>query len=285
MVGAVRSSSDALNYELLVRDAVGLDFYSEGYAAWTGTGFLTASLPLNAVDAVVQLDDTDNLDTVIIGGYALIDSEFVKVKNVDTANEQVTIARGVLDSVPAAHSAGARIMFLEASKIIAVTEYASGALPAAKILSRTGKGEMEEADAPTDIASAFNSRQARAYPPGNFKVNAVSYPASFTGQPTLSWSHRDRTQQVNSITEHSAASIGPETSTTYTIKIYDEDNVLRRTVTGLTGTSYEYTEAFERADCGLGPSDPLNTQLRFVLYSVRSGLDSWQSYDITVPRA
>lgn len=71
---------------------------------------------------------------------------------------------------------------------------------------------------------------------------------------------------------------------TYTLRIYDEDNILVRTEPNLTGTSYTYTEANERSDCGLGPTDPLNTQLRFELWSVRDGYDSWQRYDLTLPR-
>jgi hypothetical protein len=119
----------------------------------------------------------------------------------------------------------------------------------------------------------------RPYSPGNFKINNVSYPGAFTGEPTLSWSHRDRTQQTQSIIEHDAGNIGPEAGVTYTLKIYDAGNTLRRTETGLTGTSYTYTQADEISDCG-----SVQTKLRFVLTAVRDGYDSWQSYDITIPR-
>jgi hypothetical protein len=120
----------------------------------------------------------------------------------------------------------------------------------------------------------------RPYPPGNFTLNSVSYPTWFAGEPTLTWAHRDRTQQTNDIVEHDAANIGPEAGVTYTLKIYDEDNTLVRTETGLTGTSYTYTTANETSDCG-----GIQIRLRFVLYAVRAGYDSWQQYDITVPRS
>jgi hypothetical protein len=285
MVGAVRSSGDAFNYDLLVRDTPASTFESVGYVAWTPAGKLTADMLLNATDATVTLDENTDLDLGIVGDYVQIDNELLKIKAIDAGNRELTLARGVLDSVPAFHSTGARVWLIESSKAIVQQEYASAATPGVKVLPRTGKGELDEASAAIDTASAFDSRQARPYPPGAFKINSVSYPGNFTGQPTISWTHRDRLLQTGEITEHSATSIGPEAGTTYTLKIYDENNVLRRTETGLTGTSYLYTEANERADCSLSPTDPLNTQLRFVLLAVRSGLNSWQQYDSTVPRA
>ena len=94
------------------------------------------------------------------------------------------------------------------------------------------------------------------------------------------------------IVEHSETTITPEEGTTYTLLIYDETLTnLVRTVEGITLETYTYSEEDERSDCSLeGSGDPLNTQLRFVLKSVRSdssgeaGYDSWQSYDITVAR-
>ncbi|MBN1123591.1 MAG: hypothetical protein JXA82_01190 [Sedimentisphaerales bacterium] len=149
----------------------------------------------------------------------------------------------------------------------------------------TGKGQLEEGSAPIDNADAFAARQVRPYPPGRFRINDQSYPASFTGQPTISWAHRDRTQQTAYLVEHDESNIGPETGTTYTLRIYDEDDVLVRTETGLTSTSYTYTEANERADCGLGPTDPLNTQLRFELWAIRDGFESWQWYNLSIVRS
>lgn len=279
-VGAVRPSGDALNYEILVRDTPSSSFESEGYVAWTPSGKLTAMMLLNAVDVVIELSEDTDLDLALIGDYVQIDSELLKIKAIDTGNRQATLARGVLDSVPASHTAGTRVWFIESSKIVVQREYTATATPGVKVLPRTGKGELAEASAGIDTASAFNSRQSRPYPPGKFEINSVSYPASFSGAPTISWTHRNRLQQTGDIVEHSASSIGPEASTTYTLKIYGDGGALKRTITGITGTSYTYVDADEKADNG----GNLNAQLRFVLNSVRSSSNSWQSYDLTVPR-
>ena len=73
---------------------------------------------------------------------------------------------------------------------------------------------------------------------------------------------------------------------TYTIKIYDANNVLQATYDKDTfdspngpATPFAYTEAMEISDCG-----SIQTKLRFVIYSVRAGYDSFQSYDLTLQR-
>lgn len=280
-VSAKRPTDDAFAYELLVRDSLTGAFASVGQNGFTPNGLLTANLLLNADDAEIELSEADNLDAVQIGDYAVIGDEFVLVKDVDAANDTVTIARGVLDTVPVEHTAGDMIWFVGSMSAFYNREYVDGDQPGVKILPITAKGTFAEASATAVNASALDSRAARPYAPGNVKINNVSYPASFSGAPTITWTHRDRTQQTSAIVEHSAASIGPESGTTYTLKIYGDGGTLKRTVTGITAATYTYLDADEKADNG----GNLNSSLRFELWSVRDGLDSWQKYDITVNRA
>ena len=121
-------------------------------------------------------------------------------------------------------------------------------------------------------------RQHKPYPPGRFSFNTVLYPDAFKGVLTIAWAHRDRLQQTATIIDHEAISIGPEASVTYTLELYDEDGVLAKTYTGLTGTSQIWTT--EVADSG-----QLNNNVRAVLKAVRGGVDSHQSCDFTVDRA
>ena len=67
--------------------------------------------------------------------------------------------------------------------------------------------------------------------------------------------------QTVTLVAQDEASIGPETSVTYTLRIYGESDTLLRTETGLTGTSYTYASADEISDSGLGR---LNTRNNFV---------------------
>lgn len=52
----------------------------------------------------------------------------------------------------------------------------------------------------------------------------------------------------------------------------------------LTGTSYTYLAADEQTDSGFTPAR-LNTALRFELESVRDGLVSFNTWDLTITRA
>lgn len=278
MMGGKKPTIDSLDFELLIRNNLALSFETKGQQAYTATAALTEALPLNAADAVLALDGV--LRDVAAGSFAVIEDELVKVTvAVDSSGaEQTTIARGVLDTVPAAHANGTTIWFLEALAFLDVDELAAGRQPGAKLLTRTGAGRLGTGAAPISNADVFDSRQDRPYPPGNVKINGVSYPGNFgAGQPTITWSHRDRLQQLDSIIEHSEGNIGPEMGVTYTLEIYGVNfdsagtqTVLLRTETGITGTTYTYTEVDERSDSGLGPSDPLNDAIRFILYSIRT---------------
>jgi hypothetical protein len=284
-LAALKPVADAIDYGAYIRDSVTSDFIYSGNGDFTPTATIKAALNKNAADATIELENVQDLDLVAVNTYAVIENEVVKIKAVDTATNQITIARGILDTAPAFHDVAARMWFVGTESFFVNREYTVTETPGVKILPTTGRGQLAIADATAHNSAAMNSRQIRPYLPGALKINTVSYPTSFTGQPTISWTHRDRTQQTAYLVEHGEASIGPETGVTYTLNIYDENNALVRTETGLTGTSYAYTEANERADCTLGPSDPLNTQLRFELWSVRDGYDSWQKYDITAVRS
>jgi hypothetical protein len=219
------------------------------------------------------------------GGWSLGPEIVIpEIEMKEETDYKVVLARGCLDTVPSVHTTDDRIWFLGSVGHLASTKYTVADEPGVKFLPRTGEGVLDEADATAHNSDAFNSRMIRPYPPGNFKINSVSYPSSFTGQPTITWSHRNRTTQLTTIIEHSATGITPEAGTTYTLKIYDQSNNLVRTVSSISGLTYTYAWEDEMADCGLASGDALNTQLRFVLNSVRDGYDSWQSIDITVRR-
>jgi hypothetical protein len=116
------------------------------------------------------------------------------------------------------------------------------------------------------------------------KINTSAYPESIGGSDalTVSWSHRDRQlQTAGTLQDTTETDIGPEAGTTYTLRIYDEDDTLIRTYSGITGTSQTYPTATEESDSSHGR---LNGSLRIELESVRDSLTSHQHHDITVLR-
>jgi len=280
-------TSDSLDFETFMQQSGSLPFNSEGVAAFAFNATLTTGMFKEAQNVTIDIENTFGLTSVLDDSYAVIGNEMVKVVSVDTDNNQVTVERGVFDTVPEAHALGDFVYFIGDGYVNIETEYTDGDQPAFKILPRTGNGQLLEASASTQTADLLDSRFIRPYPPGNLKFNTESYPTflstAITGGFEITWAHRDRTHatQVGTIVLHTdATDYGPEAGTTYTIKVYDEDDVLARTVTGIAGTAYEYTEAFEISDNGA-----LQKQLRFEIYAVRDGFDSWLlGYDILIKR-
>lgn len=295
LIAAVAPVSDAYGFAYLIQHVIGLDFKIKGNAGgWCPSMTITNDMYMESADTIIDVSDTEDIDYILDDCYAIIGNEIIRVIASDSDSRQITIARGILDTVPEAHLAGSRIYFIGAGYEGVEVAYTNGDQPKIKILTKTGGGVLDEADASTLTADALNSRMIRPYPPGNLKFNGESFPTFLSSAIeegfVITWSHRDRTNitQLHSLVKHTdATDYGPEATTTYTIKVYDEDNNLIHTKDDLTTTDdeWEYTEAQERTDCSLGAEDPLNSQLRFVIYAVRDGYNSWNDgYDILIKR-
>lgn len=274
---AARPSSDSIDYDVYTKLSSGSTYNNVD----TGTFAPTATLVGNITPTTTSLTFAGGIDTDIVapGGYIIIDNEYLYLSTINTTTSTLTVSRGVLDTVPANHSDGARIWFAQDNTGVDGTARTSGTVNV-KMLPRTGLGSLAEAAAPADSITIAN-RQGKPYPPGNFKLNGASYPTSITGQLVVTWSHRDRTQGLGSFTSQSTGDIGPEAGTTYTVRLYDQNNVLRKTVTGITTTTYTWTT--ESADSGLS-GGALNTSVRATVASVVSGRESTYAQDWTTTR-
>ncbi len=274
---ANKPTSDAMGYDLHV-------LTSEGYA-FRGSGIHTPTAALlhavSATDTTLVLTGGQDLGSVQVGALAYLGDEAVVLKSAIEAGS-VTVARGVLDTVPVPHAAGTRLWVPgEDDCGYDDTEVPEDASVTAKCLTRTGRGVLPEDDAPADTL-AFVARAFRPLPPGNVKLNGAYFPTSITGPLVVTWAHRDRIQQTTpQIIEQDAGNIGPEAGTTYTVRAYDETDTLRRTVTGLTGTTWTWDT--ESADSGL--TGRLNTSLRVEVESVREGYESLQMWNVSTTRA
>lgn len=272
-----RPSAPAINYTVVTR---------QGSAAFAKVGvgdFAPSGLLVNAIgqtETALTLTNRVDLDLVQLNTYAMIDQEFVAVKTINASTGAVTVDRGVLDTVPAAHAAGARMTFIEGAQFFTNTQYLEGESLQAKVLPSTGIGTFAEGSA-TALNYTFAKRQIRPYPPGRVRVNGSDYSVSFiTGAVTVSWAHRSRLLQTAYLVTQSESSIGPETGTTYTVRIYGEAGSLRHTESGLTGTSWTYPIATEVSESGLGRP---NESLLIKLEAVRDGHTSWQAQQISIP--
>ncbi len=198
-------------------------------------------------------------DLVSIGIGTVSTNELAEVVSITPTT--LTLKRGMLDTVPMAIANNTRLMFIGSSAIPWTVrlpnEYALSESISVKLLTTTGQGTLPIGSAPADTVTvnSTSGRQFRPYPPGKVQVNGVAYPTTISGPFALTWAHRDRLQQTGQAPiDQSAANIGPEPGTTYTVRLYGEAGTLLRTATGLTGTSYTWTD--ELADSGSTDGDP-----------------------------
>lgn len=270
-LAVVRPASDAIDFELWTGVGAASPAYRDRQQ-FAPTATLATAIGLT--NTVLDLDGQVDLDLVTAPGWAVIEDEWVAVVDVDFDADQVTVARGVIDTVPTAHAAGVRIWFVSAGYAADATEYADGETVSALALPSTLKGRLDIGAAPSDDLTMAH-RFVRPYPPGKVRINTLDAPASIAGDMVLTWAHRDRTlQTAPDLVTQDAASIGPEAGTTYRLRIYnDVTDTLLRTETGLTGTTYTYTQATEAADNGGSPT----TRTRIELEAQRDGYTSWQA--------
>lgn len=277
---AGRPTPGAMNYELNSKTSSSSVYTPRAQAEFCPTAVLGADLIQEVASTTFYHSELD-IDLVSVGSYAYIDNEVVQVTAINTAIQSLTLTRGVMDTVPVPHSAGAQIWFADGSQGVDPTEYASGETVNVRMLTTTGKGTLALNSAPTDSLT-MNRRQDRPYPPGNVRINNVRYPQAAKNDLVISWAHRDRLSQTVSLIAQTNGNVGPEPGVTYTLRVYGEAGSLRRTYNGLTGTSQTYTLADDTADSGLGRP---NAALRIELETNRSGVISLQKQSIAFDRA
>ena len=239
---------------------------------------------LNAVaigqaSVVVPYVAGDRMDLVGLNTWAYLGGELVEITAVDLLAETITINRGIIDTHPRAHSAGTPIYFAENLVGRDPTPRTNGETVHVKLVARTYEDELDLASA-TDRSITLANRHERPWPPGNIRMNSAYFPVDISGELTVDWSHRDRTQQLTGFDAWSSGNIGPEAGTTYTLEIYGDGGGLKHTETGLTGNSYTYPTATEETENGGG----VNSSLRIRLWSVRDGWDSTEVFDFSFAR-
>jgi len=243
---AVRPNGVAINYGIHARTGAA-DYAEIGNGDFCPSATVVAAL--SKTTTAISLENAVDLDLVVAGGYAVIDAEYVLVSAIDAVDGVATISRGVLDTVPTEHAAGARIWFADSWQGVSSTEYADAEAIDVKLLTASSSGALSLAAAPVDSLT-FDQRHYRPYAPGKVLVNSGAYPEWIDGSAALalSWAHRDRLLQTAYIVEQSEASIGPEAGTTYNLRIYGEEDDLIKTFSGLSGTSQTYATTDETAD-------------------------------------
>jgi hypothetical protein len=263
---AVRPSNDAINYSIYTRVGSS-DYVRRGNGDFCPSATIVEALTKTTTS--ITLTSGIDLDIVVVGGYAVIENEYVLVSALDPIALTATISRGVLDTVPVSHVASSRIWFADGYQGFETTEYADTETVDVKLLPITGRGELAIALAPSDSLT-FDQRQYRPYPPAKIRFDTLEWPEIIEGSTdvVLTWAHRDRISQTAYIVEQGEASIGPEASVTYSVEVADEALTVLHSATGITA-----------ATATIPASSLTDGLLRFRLWAVRGGLSSWQLHE------
>lgn len=273
-------------YRILTKAASARSYIDRGTGLFAPNAQIGAALPAGVSNATVGYTEGQGLDQIEVGRYAYIDNEIVGVQSIDRTANTVTLIRGILDTVPAAHAQGARIWFADGFTGIDRTERTTSEAVDAKLLTLTGLGSLPESRA-TSARLTMTGRQGRPYPPGNFRINGQAYPAQVSGDLTITWAHRSRIQQTARFITQTDGNVGPETGVTYTLQIYGESGTKFKEWTGLTGTSQTYSVVQEEIDAGMKDSvgNPrVNRNLTIKISAVRDNLASWQTQTMSFGR-
>jgi len=276
---AVKPTADSFGYEVHVNAGGGFE-QSGDNGDFTPTAVLSAATKQEESSTIiVDLQSAKNLSVVESDTFALLGDQIVAVRSINTATGELDIDQGVIDTVPQPHSIGERIYFAQDFESMSRTEYSDGESIDVKMLTRTSLGEIDLASAPTD-AITFDARFIRPYPPGRVRLAGEAYPNLLFAPLTVTWAHRDRTQQTGPLIAQDAGDIGPEPGTTYTLRVIDRSNGQQLVEkTGITGTTYDDSDG---ADTLTPNSAPV--EIRIELLSQRDGYDSWQTHQVDTDR-
>jgi hypothetical protein len=267
--GSRPATGAALNASIYVDSGAGYE--DSGVMDFSPIAYLNENITKS--QTTVAIDGMIDIDLIETGTYARLGDELVRIDAVSSSS--LTIARGLLDTVPAEHSEDDAILFNDQYVASDETEYIASDELDVKLLTATSAGLLPEADAPVDSVT-MDSRAIRPYPPGNFKINGEYWPSAVPIDGIVfTWAHRDRTQQTSGeYFDFTDTSIGPETGTTYTVLVKDDGGDTLHTESGLTGTTWTYTETALNTDT----SGVLPPSLIVEIWSVRDGFVSWQSH-------
>ena len=255
----------------------GSGYGETGSTDFSPHGLLVADVDRLADTTTFQITNALGLDQVAAGSVMAVGDELMRIDSIaqNGTNYDMTVGRGVLDTVPQKHAAGDAVLFFQNFADSNEVEYLAGQAIDVKLLNRTSTGYLHQSKADADHV-LFSSRAIRPYPVGNFKVNG-SY-ADFelsASDAVLTWAHRDRITQTTSIVEdHTHGDMGPEAGVSYLVEITAFDGSgasLGSVVSANVGTATTYTLA------GSTTLPAGTTKLKFSVTTQRGVYDSWQS--------
>jgi hypothetical protein len=272
-IAAARPQSQAIN-AIATRDG---QFLAD--VAFSPTAVLADQI--DEMTDIFEIINAVDLDLVNLGTFAQIDDELVAIETITqgspgSPNTVMTVKRGILDTVPRPHLAGARFYFWDQFGVSQEKGFLAAEEADVKLLTLTGSGQLNPALAP-EISLTFDSRAIRPYPPGQVKINGEYFPLAPQSTILVSWVDRNRLQQTGSIyLGFLDGGVTPEPGVTYRVGMELPNGTEIYSASGIEGSP---------ADQWQIPDDELPGGVEYVwvtLAAERDGYESWQSHRIQV---
>lgn len=256
----------------------------------TPSGVLTESLPwaVDGQDVTVnvpmdasQLVSVSSEERYAGESLVLIDDELLAFQAVTQNNDGTVtlggVLRGMLDTVPAAHAAGARAWFISAGAgLVRDVPFEVDQVVTAGLRPFSSRGEFFGGVPTVSVTTA--SRAQRPLPPGRVRVNDMPAPSAVIGTAQLDWRHRSKQAQLASRTLVTQSSVDStlEPGTSHSIEVLLDGTVVR-TIDVIEGSGFSYTPAMRADDSWDG-----RKLVSFRLAAFKDGLVSAQK-QITPP--
>lgn len=274
LVGA-KPSQFAIDFKIYTGTAAG-GYTDKGTGVWTPCATLTGAINNTTNDG--NLTSVSLPLSLPVGTIAIVDNEILQVVSYNTTTGAFRFVRGCVDTLPAAHSAGALVWFPRLGIGYDPVRYAEAQVIGGRVLTRTGSGTLAPADATLKTVTTVG-RSGRPYPVGLFKINNVDYRSGpFNVRPdfVISWAPRNKVVQADVVLHQLSPGVTAAAGVTYTLRVRRaSDNSLLQTITGIAGSSYTYTEA---SWLSTGKITPLILEFS----TVEAGNESWQNYAVQV---
>lgn len=280
---AAQDGSDTSSYDVMteVTDATGaVGFETVATRPILSRLELAGALDAEAESVVALSDEATQGDGPAVAGLVFIGTggdtamEIAMVTAVGEAD--VTVLRGVLDTVPRAWPAGTPVWFVNANlRWHDPTERAAFETANYKILPRTSLGPLDEADAAT-VSFEVGERPHLPSRPADVKVNGTGWgevDSIDTDPVTVTVAERNRLTEDSQILGWTDATVTPESGQTWKVELLaPADRSVIATVDGLTGTSTTIAHSvFAGHQVAIAR-----------VTAERDGLESLQGHEITV---
>lgn len=178
----------------------------------------------------------------------------------------INVRRALLDTVPAAHSIGDKVWFIEGDNVIDDPVGATDVVRV-KVTPSTFRDQLDVSAAPYDTV-AMVSRAQRPLRPGNVKFDggvAFTQPADAAGSHTITWANRNRlSTKILSIVDATSE--------------YEEgqQTVIRYRVNGGAWTANTYGPGVTTAT--IATAATLGQVVDWEIFATRGGLDSYSRW-------